>query len=279
MKHAVTSAAGIAPVAIGGVGGSGTRLVAAFVRELGFHLGDDLNAANDTLWFTLLFKWREVLQCDEAEFDLLTGALCSALAGGRPATTEIETLVSRLAGMDRPQHSARWLQQRRDTLLAAAGAPGRSGPWGWKEPNTHVVIERLWQRLPGLRYIHVVRNGLDMAYSSNQNQLDMWGPQVLGSDGSATPARALAYWCRVHERMLALQRANPGRMHWLDYDALCHEPQTEAARLCEFLGCRLEPASPVLATVRKPDPAQRLERPLADLDQADLKLARRLARV
>ena len=31
------------PIAIGGVGGSGTRLVALFLLELGFYLGNDLN--------------------------------------------------------------------------------------------------------------------------------------------------------------------------------------------------------------------------------------------
>lgn len=37
------------PVAIGGVGGSGTRVVAEIVRSLGYYLGGDLNSANDNL--------------------------------------------------------------------------------------------------------------------------------------------------------------------------------------------------------------------------------------
>jgi hypothetical protein len=44
------------PVAIRGVGGSGTRLVADIVLELGFYLGADLNYERDNLWFTLLLK-------------------------------------------------------------------------------------------------------------------------------------------------------------------------------------------------------------------------------
>jgi hypothetical protein len=43
-------------VAIGGVGGSGTRIVAQLIKDAGFYLGSDLNSANDNLWFTLLFK-------------------------------------------------------------------------------------------------------------------------------------------------------------------------------------------------------------------------------
>ena len=44
------------PVIIGGVGGSGTRVVAEIINLLGFYIGDDLNPAKDNLWFLLLFK-------------------------------------------------------------------------------------------------------------------------------------------------------------------------------------------------------------------------------
>ena len=44
------------PVAVGGVGGSGTRIVAHLLRELGFDIGDDLNESLDDLCFTALFK-------------------------------------------------------------------------------------------------------------------------------------------------------------------------------------------------------------------------------
>lgn len=44
------------PVAIGGVGGSGTRVFAEILRGFGFYIGDCLNGALDNLWFTLLCK-------------------------------------------------------------------------------------------------------------------------------------------------------------------------------------------------------------------------------
>ena len=52
----------IPPVAIGGVGGSGTRLIANCLEELNYYIGSDLNKAKDNLWFTLLFKHIEILQ-------------------------------------------------------------------------------------------------------------------------------------------------------------------------------------------------------------------------
>mgnify|MGYP004007565703 CR=1 FL=1 len=56
---------GRSPVAIGGIGGSGTRLIASVLRDIGFFLGADLNEASDNLWFTLLFKRMELWPLEE----------------------------------------------------------------------------------------------------------------------------------------------------------------------------------------------------------------------
>jgi hypothetical protein len=236
VKGARAHAEGRPPVAIGGVGGSGTRLVAELVAALGYHLGDDLNQASDNLWFTLLFKRLEILRADEAEFDQLVHVLVAALRGGSSIHKMAEARVRKLAEDDRAQHPANWLQARAESVIAAAHRPAHLRPWGWKEPNTHVVIERLWERLPDLRYIHVVRNGVDMAYSSNQNQVLLWGAEVLGNEGPPTPQRSLSYWCAVHRRMQRLRAEHPTRMYWLDYDELCERPGAALPGLCTFLG-------------------------------------------
>jgi len=44
------------PIVVGGVGGSGTRVVAEILSKFGFYLGNDLNGASDNLLYTLLFK-------------------------------------------------------------------------------------------------------------------------------------------------------------------------------------------------------------------------------
>ncbi|MCX6279657.1 MAG: hypothetical protein NT004_16405, partial [Bacteroidetes bacterium] len=44
------------PVVVGGVGGSGTRVIAEILSLLNFYLGNDLNGPNDFLLYTLLFK-------------------------------------------------------------------------------------------------------------------------------------------------------------------------------------------------------------------------------
>jgi len=226
-----------APVAIGGVGGSGTRLVAELVGVLGLAMGPDRNPSEDNLWYTLLFKQPGFSGQDPGAFSARAAIFVAAMSRSRPLTPEERDLVRDLARADRPQHPAPWLQERAASLMAAADDAGPApARWGWKEPNTHVLLP-LWQAsLPGLRYVHVVRNGLDMALSGNQNQLAYWGEWLLERPVETSPRDSLAYWCAVHRRVVRLGEAMPGRFLWLDYDRLCQEPAAGLAELAGFLG-------------------------------------------
>src|SRR3954462_15420057 len=71
-----------APVAaIGGIGGSGTRVVAGIVNELGFEFAPDLSDALDTLWFTLVFKYREAYNMPAERFCRLYEIFRTAMTG------------------------------------------------------------------------------------------------------------------------------------------------------------------------------------------------------
>lgn len=263
-----------APVAIGGVGGSGTRLIAEMARLFGIKTGEDVNPATDTLWFTLLFKRPDILESTDAEFNLLASILEGGLRGGHVINDDMQTLLDSLCIQARPKHPTTWLRERADSLLAASRKERHEARWGWKEPSTHILIERFWQRWPTLKYVHVVRHGLDMAYSRNQNQLKLWGPHVLGSDGPRTPARSLRYWCLIHQRMQGLLANNPERMYWLDYDALCQSPAQEAQKLCRFLGGDFDRLQPLLDLIRRPDPPRHATEPLDAFDPADVDYVR-----
>ena len=85
------------PIAVGGIGGSGTRLIADCLRELDLFIGGDLNPAYDNLWFTLLFKHQDVLAISDAEFDQRAAVFLTAMVGGRAFTPSQVALVERLA--------------------------------------------------------------------------------------------------------------------------------------------------------------------------------------
>lgn len=231
------------PLAIGGVGGSGTRLVAQVVRALGLRLDGDLNEACDNLWFTLLFKYREVLDLEDYRFRHYHAIFVDAMRGIPARAADADAVRAELMAFDRASlHDRDWLQARWESLFAPT-APVRPGRWGWKEPNTHMVLDRLIALHPSLRYVHVMRNGLDMAYSANQNQLRLWGPRALGERFEDTPRGSLAFWRWAHERVFALAARFPGRVLVVDFDRLCEAPLPELERLLEFVG----PVGPVPA--------------------------------
>lgn len=249
------------PVAVGGVGGSGTRLIAQVLLELGYYLGGDLNESLDNLWFTLLFKRREVLDLDAEGFAEALAVFVARMTGGAVLTPRQVVLVRRLAAADRGEHPPEWLRARAETLVTAPAAPA-VGPWGWKEPNTHIVIDRLAGLLPGLRYIHVVRNGLDMAHSANQNQLRFWGERFLGPGVEVSPRASLRYWHRVHRRVLDVCAPLGERFLLLDYDRLCADPAGGLRRLVELLGRSLDPErlDRLAGLARPPDSIGRFKR-------------------
>ena len=87
-----------------------------------------------------------------------------------------------------------------------------------------------------MKYIHVVRNGLDMAYSDNQNQLRLWGAHFIGANHEVTPHFSLKYWHRVHRRVLDLCESMGSRFLFLNYDNLCLDPIDGMKKIVEFLG-------------------------------------------
>ncbi|UHD18944.1 sulfotransferase [Thiocapsa bogorovii] len=163
-----------------------------------------------------------------------------------------DALLRRLASADRAQHDSRWLKDRVVSFRGPVTTTASGLRWGWKEPNTHVVLDRLMEAMPELKYVHVFRNGLDMAYSRNQNQLRLWGPSFLGMDPvPVDPRHALKYWCRVHERLLGVFERFPGRGLMLNFDALCAEPLQSLVPMLRFIEVdpsleRIEALTPVI---------------------------------
>ena len=121
------------PVAIGGIGGSGTRVLGTLLHQLGYFLGDDLNDALDNLWFTLLFKRRSVLVDSEGEFRQLLGLFLSRMSGTTVWPEQDRACVFRLADQERSQHPNHWLLERARSFLSNKTSKRPSQPWGWKE--------------------------------------------------------------------------------------------------------------------------------------------------
>lgn len=197
------------PCVIGATGGSGTRVITMLLQELGVWIGSRLNPANDSedvaaflrRWIPAWRDWED---------------------GGAP--------LDRLERMQREFRAT--LARHRE------GMPDPAGPWSIKNPRTVYLLPFLERALPGFRFVHLVRDGRDMAFSSNQSQLDDHGDQYLGPRrGESRPLRSIRLWSLVNMTAADYGEQELGERYLrLRFEDFCTEPRATTRRLYDFLG-------------------------------------------
>lgn len=261
-------------IAVGGVGGSGTRVLASLLRAMDVYIGDDLNPALDNLWFTLLFRRRSALLEGENAFQKLVSLFFDKMAGRTEFTEAERKLLDKLAARGPRRH---WLEERRQTFLGAPEPVARRR-WGWKEPNSHVFIEKIISVYPQTRYVHLVRNPFETADSRNRNQLRNWGPLFLDREVEMTRRDALKFWCSAHRRLLAIRETKRDNILIVDYATLCTDPIATAADISRFanLAFNAERVSAWAAGVTRYSPKPTSAR-LEEFDDEDVSYAQNFA--
>jgi hypothetical protein len=187
------------PLVIGGLGGSGTRPVARIVARTGRFMGTNLNPPHDAMDIAE-FDWKHGLEyLREGETDELREDFEAALAAH--------------------------LEPKED----------EEQPWGWKHPHSYLLIPLLAKRFDKLRFVHVVRDGFDMAFSSNQNQLTHYGLFALGHGADDDPVRRIRFWAWANCRAADEGESLLGdRYHLIRFEDLCREPEATVERLLRF---------------------------------------------
>lgn len=224
------------PVAIGGLGGSGTRVFAALLQHAGFRIGEDLNVALDNLWFTALFKRPEWAR-DKTPFqpnDLMQSlrifvqAMTTGLEGGlSPEDAQLLQQIRKELPPDGTWGVGAEAQNVDRMLATHNSAKTAKQAWGWKEPNTHIFLPHLHQNIANLRYLHVVRNGLDMAFSKNTWQARQWSHLFGLSQAKDTPlpVHQLRYWTAANQAAIDYGRHAMGNQFLvIDYEDFCARP-------------------------------------------------------
>jgi hypothetical protein len=199
------------PIVVGAVGGSGSRLVTAMLEAAGVLMSPYVNQARDSLLWPPLPRLLE-----------------SAAARANDRATIVGNALRALE----------------ELLLIHSRLSGQGVPVGWKVPASFFWLPEMADYFTGLRYIHVMRHPLDMAYSDNQLQFLGWA-WYFGINAYETgetpvakvpPARMLDYWIAANRLVLEqAPRLLGERFYLLDYDALCRQPQAQSSQLLEFL--------------------------------------------
>ncbi len=224
------------PIGIGGLGGSGTRCIADIVSELGFYMGGDLNESRDNLWYSFLFKRPDLLSGTADQVEALADIFVSAMSGPGNYDQNTLTLIQSIASEESSEFDADWKSQRAESLCDALFLEDNDKAWAWKEPNTHVFVDQMASCIHDLRYVHVIRNGLDMAFSPNKNQLRYWsGPLFRMYDFNAkNPSIALRYWRLVNERVARIKEQGVLPVLEVGFETLCARPVEQILSIAEF---------------------------------------------
>ncbi|MCE5262210.1 MAG: sulfotransferase [Deltaproteobacteria bacterium] len=276
------------PVVVGGVGGSGTRVVVKILSTLGFFVGGDLSEAGDNYWHTMLLKrprWYPKVRDDRRTIRVGLSLLSKLMVErGLLSFSELRfllraTVAATYFGTDHfgQYRGIAWSLKRISKMLRDHARGGEYIGWGWKEPNSHLVVRDLNDLFNGFKYIHIVRNGLDMAFSTNQAQLYTWsnlfGVPRPRSSGEA-PRLSLKYWIRANERAIRTgSELGPEKFLLLNYDELCIAPEQQIDKIIRFLN--LEPTEEkyreILELPKKPVTFFRYQQhDLAQFDAEDL---------
>lgn len=221
-----------APLVIGATGGSGTRVVARIARHAGYDLGRNLNSAEDALQFYSFHdKW-------------INRFVRAELRGGRLSDAQLERMKFEFQSA---------LDRHRSLESAAL--------WGWKAPRSIYLLSFLHGQFPNLKFIHVLRDGRDMALSRNQNQLNKHGAAVLTWPERlfcSKPERSLLLWERVNFQAAEFGDSTLHQNYLrVRFEDLCAKPVEMTVQIVNFLGARVDPEAIARTEIAPPSTLQR----------------------
>lgn len=240
------------PFVIGGIGGSGTRLIARVLKEFNTHMGFDLNSELDNLTFTLLFKHKNWLSKNLNQRNKIFKGLTileKTMTSRSPKFSFSELLFIYYSTflMFKNGHNHKrdgkgdWAIKRLKNIRNRYSIDLNSiEKWGWKEPNAHLILPFIDEYFPDLRYIHVIRNGLDIAYSSNQQQLFNWAHLFsikTPSKIEEIPVSSLQYWISANKSAINYGiKMGSNRFHLLNFDKFASYDKLEIEKFLNFIG-------------------------------------------
>ena len=205
------------PVFATGRGGSGTRLLSMLLQEHGLFLGNRLNESEDSIeWVKVLFE-----------------------VAVRKLTDDASSCSHRQEALSRCGESILTKGQWKEGQL-----------WGWKLPETMLVLPEVVQAFPGARFLHLVRHPVDTCLrrthvtSRPNNPVGAATLQAAYSwlGWSRNPGddddymRNTASWVyQVHHAVKFGRGLGSNRYLELRFEDICADAQTVSDTIAEFL--------------------------------------------
>ena len=228
----------IGPVVVFNKSHSGSRLLASLIEHAGVFMGAHQNESKDSL--DLLELVTHLVLAHYPDY----GRLWEGGADRDPALPDLirRVFAAHLAGFD------------------VSGG----GRWGWKLCETAYIVPVVDFLFPGARYIHLIRDGRDVAFSDHRGPDNaFWKKIYFNTDrmtrwhGHRLTRRAYRWRSYLFNAQHWVNSVTVGRRfgamlreRYLEvrYEDLCLDFESTAVRVLEFIG--MSAALPAVATMR-----------------------------
>jgi len=212
------------PLVIAGIGGSGTRVFSRIARAAGRDMGNHVNESDDAVAL-MGFADRWLGPYHEA----------------------------RLAGRD-PVREAKMREELEASLERHRAGMRDDASWGWKQPRSIHFLPLLHRSLPGLRFLHVVRDGRDVAFGRQAPiVLENAGDALLGDGWRARPlpVALIELWSIANALAADYGEASMGADYTrVRFEDLCLAPPTVTGEVAQFAGAPVTAGPEVRAIAR-----------------------------
>lgn len=233
------------PIVVGGHGGSGTRVIAQILMESGVYMGQDLNRELDSLVFTYFFKHPELYKKPKSNLNDLYEKLIplheKIHLGHIPNNKQewssyFKEGYRHFRGPYRHKYDNKWLLSRFYHLISTKKIE-EVNLWGWKEPHTVFHLDKIKEYYQNAKYILVIRNGIDMAFTKTLQQLKYWGEFFDCESKDSSHRNILEFWYRLNSRTISKCKELFGdNFITLKHENICKNPKIEIDRILEFVG-------------------------------------------
>jgi len=227
------------PIIISGLGGSGTRVIVTILNEIKFDFGYDVNKAFDDLSFTLLFKLPKNFR---SKFKKRSKYVKRRIKIHYKLLNNIKLnfndyLIILKSGLLHLFHFRRydykWIYKRLKNIIY--NRRKSLVLWGWKEPHAITFIEDLYFEYPKSKFILLIRNGLDMVYTKNDQQFHNYANYFGLDKRDTSEVNKFEFWYRFNKYAIGTgQNLFKDNFHITYYEDLAENNRDSISEIINF---------------------------------------------
>jgi hypothetical protein len=229
----------VSPLFIGGVGGSGTRLICKLALDAGYFMGRNLNKSLDSLDLRPFYAnyVREYLENE----------------GSSDVQKKLKKIFLDYVSIHNNHNNSKW---------------------GAKNPRSILVLPLLHSIYPKMKFIHVIRDGRDMAFSKNQNQIKRYGDIFVKNIPQQESLYILEYWSIVNQKAFEYSISNLKDNYLLvRYEDALEKTKETTEVIFKFLGSSFTDFSTIPTIVKSSKTKERWklhEKELSNITQFEI---------